>query len=82
MKQVSKLELELSRMEFRKERQEFVSDMIKEFDNLDPSALDTIFEYKSEDQKQQLDDFWQEKKDKDDRGPPKLYWIYKFNNLY
>lgn len=62
------MEADLARLTFKKERMDFVSDMIKEFDNLDPSALDTIFEYKSEDAKQQLDDFWQEKKAKDARG--------------
>ena len=34
---------------FNAERKEFVSTTLQEFDNLDPSSLDIIFEYKAED---------------------------------
>ena len=47
---------------------DFVTDMLREFDNLDPSALDTIFEYKSEDAKEQMQDFWRDKLEKEARG--------------
>jgi len=34
---------------------------LKEFDNLDPSALDTIFEYKVDEAKEEMDDLWVER---------------------
>lgn len=51
-KHLEKLNEDLMRVNFRKERMDFVTDMLREFDILDPSALDTIFEYKSEDAKE------------------------------
>ncbi len=35
----------LERVNFRKRRMDFVTQILQEFDNLDPSALDIIFEY-------------------------------------
>ena len=40
---------------------DFVTDLLTEFNDLDPSALDTIFEYKAEDVKQQMADFWKDR---------------------
>ena len=44
-----KLDDSLIKEEFYQERQEFVSTTLQEFDNLDPSSLDVIFEYKCDD---------------------------------
>ena len=49
MKDFEKLEDDLERVNFRKKRLEFVTELLQEFDNLDPSALDIIFEYKVDD---------------------------------
>jgi len=51
-KHLEKLDEDLMRVNFRKERMDFVTNLLREFDDLDPSALDTIFEYKSEDLKE------------------------------
>lgn len=64
MKSLDKFEQALKRMDFKMERGEFVMETLKEFDNLDPLALDTVFEYKAEDLKQQFEDFWQERNQK------------------
>jgi hypothetical protein len=48
---LEKLNEDLLRVNFRKERNDFVTDLLIEFDDLDPPALDTIFEYKAEDVK-------------------------------
>lgn len=67
-KHLEKLNEDLMRVNFRKERMDFVTDMLREFDILDPQALDTIFEYKSEDAKEQMQDFWRDKLEKEARG--------------
>lgn len=53
-KDFQKFENDLERVNFRKRRMDFVTQMLQEFDNLDPSALDIIFEYQSEDVKDQM----------------------------
>ena len=50
-KHLVKLNEDLLRVNFRKDRMDFVTDLLTEFNDLDPSALDTIFEYKAEDVK-------------------------------
>ena len=44
-----KLKNQLDEEAFFADRQEFVSSTLQEFDNLDPSSLDIIFEYKADD---------------------------------
>ena len=56
MKDFTKLTDDLERVNFRKRRMEFVTQTLQEFDNMDPSALDIIFEYQSEDLKEQMAD--------------------------
>lgn len=51
-KHIEKLNEDLERVNFRKDRMDFVTGLLNEFNDLDPSALDTIFEYKAEDVKQ------------------------------
>ena len=46
---VKKLRNALDEEQFYSERQEFVTTTLQEFDNLDPSSLDVIFEYKADD---------------------------------
>ena len=48
-KAVKKLRNALDEEQFYSERQEFVTTTLQEFDNLDPSSLDVIFEYKADD---------------------------------
>jgi hypothetical protein len=62
LKDLSKLDDDLERVNFRKRRMEFVTQMLQEFDNLDPSALDIIFEYQSEDVKDQMAELKKEMK--------------------
>lgn len=40
---------------------DFVAELLNEFNDLDPSALDTIFEYKADDLKMQQNEFWKER---------------------
>ena len=54
--------MDLERIDYKHDRNNFILEILKEFDNLDPSALDTIFEYKSEDAKNWKDDFREERK--------------------
>lgn len=67
-KHIKKMEEDLQRVNFRKDRMDYVTELLREFDDLDPSALDTIFEYKSGDAKEQLDEFWKERREKERRG--------------
>ena len=46
---VKNLRNALDEEQFYSERQEFVTTTLQEFDNLDPSSLDVIFEYKADD---------------------------------
>ena len=45
---MGKLSSALDQEEYFSMRQEFVTQTLQEFDNLDPSSLDVIFEYKSD----------------------------------
>jgi hypothetical protein len=40
---------------------DFVTGLLNEFNELDPPALDTIFEYKAEDEKMRMAEFWGER---------------------
>ena len=46
---VKKLRNALDEEQFYSVRQDFVTTTLQEFDNLDPSSLDVIFEYKADD---------------------------------
>lgn len=61
---IDKLEDNKLRVDFRKTRMDYVTSLLNEFNSLDPSALDTIFEYKQSDEKEQMDEFWDEKRRK------------------
>ena len=47
---IKKLQSSLDDEDFYKDRQEFVTTTLQEFDNLNPGSLDVIFEYKCDDQ--------------------------------
>lgn len=54
---LKKLKSQLDEEVFIQERLDFVTTTLQEFDNLDPSSLDVIFEYKADDlmhQKEEL----------------------------
>ncbi len=57
---------------------DFIVETLAEFDNLHPSALDTVFEYKQEDQQDQIDSFWQDKDETEKKGITNEYFrIFK-----
>jgi len=57
-KSIQKFSADLQRVNFRNDRMEFVTGLLNEFNELDPPALDTIFEYKAEDEKMRMAEFW------------------------
>ena len=75
---LKKLRDQLEIEEFNEERSEFVTTTLQEFDNLDPSSLDVIFEYKAEDVMIQKEDIrsdmkWQREVGAQNRMPvPKM----------
>ena len=65
--EISKYDEDLERVRFRQKRFDFVTKTLQEFDNLEPSSLDIIFEHKMNEIKESHEDMENNKQDRRDQ---------------